>query len=57
MIDGRKLFDNPAKNDLWTYDNVQKIETGQEYCINGCLLGYIYFKKYYKILAIDLSKQ
>ena len=23
----------------------------------GCLLDYIYFKKYYKMIAIDLSKQ
>ena len=23
----------------------------------GCLLGYIYFKNYYKMIAVDLSKQ
>ena len=32
--------------------------TGQsnDYTI-GCLLDYPYFKKYYKLIAIDLSKQ
>ena len=29
MIDGRNFFDQPVKNDLKTYDNIQKIETGQ----------------------------
>ena len=24
---------------------------------NGCLLDYIYFKKFYKMVAIDLSKK
>ena len=23
----------------------------------GCLVDYIYFKKYYKMIAVDLSKQ
>ena len=50
MIDGRDFFDQPVKNDLITYDNIRKIVT-------GCLLDYLYFKNYYKIIAIDLSKQ
>ena len=29
MIDGRNVFDQPIKNDLKTYDNIRKIETGQ----------------------------
>ena len=41
-----------------TYTNVRKIATGQghDYTI-GCLLDYIYFKNYYKMIAVDLSKQ
>ena len=41
-----------------TYDNIRKIAAGQgdDYTI-GCLLDYPYFKKYYKLIAIDLSKQ
>ena len=29
---------------------------GNDYT-TGCLLDYTYFKKYYKLIAIDLSKQ
>ena len=29
---------------------------GDDYT-TGCLLDYPYFKKYYKLIAIDLSKQ
>ena len=58
MIDGRNFFDQPIKNDLKTYDNIRKIATGQgDDYTTGCLLDYPYFKKYYKLIAIDLSKQ
>ena len=58
MIDGRNFFDQPVKNDLRTYDNIRKIATGlgDDYTI-GCLLDYPYFKKQYKLVVIDLSKQ
>ena len=58
MIDGRNLFDQPIKNNLKTYDNIRKIVTGQgDDYTTGCLLDYSYFKKYCKLIAIDLSKQ
>ena len=58
MIDGRNFFDQPIKNDLKTYDNIRKIATGQgDDYTTGCLLDYPYFKKYYKLIAIDLSKR
>ena len=58
MIDGRNFFDQPIKNDLKTYDNIRKIATGQgDDYTTGCLLDYLYFKKYCKLIAIDLSKQ
>ena len=58
MIDGRNFFDQPIKNDLKTYDNTRKIATGlDDDYVTGCLIDYPYFKKYYKLLAIDLSKQ
>ena len=58
MIDGKIFFDQPFKSDLKTYDNIRKIATGQgdDYTI-GCLLDCPYFKKYYKLIAIDLSQQ
>ena len=58
MIDERSLFDQPLKNNLITYHNIQKIVTGQgDGYTTGCLLDYNYFNKNYKMIAIDLSKQ
>ena len=58
MIDGQNFFDQPVKNDFKTYDIIQKIGIGEgDDYTTGCLLEYIYFKKYYKMIAIDLSKQ
>ena len=58
LIDGRNFFNQQIKNDLKTYDNIRKIGTGQsnDYT-TGCLLDYPYFRKYYKLIAVDLSKQ
>ena len=58
MMDERNFFDKPIKSDLKTYDNIRKIATGQcDDYTTGCLLDYPYFKKYYKLIAIDLSKE
>ena len=58
MIDGQNFNNQPVKNDLITYDNTRKIATSQrDDSTTGCLLDYDYFKKYYKMIAIDLSKQ
>ena len=58
MIDGKNFFDQPVKNDKITYENIRKIATGQgnDYTSGG-LLDYANFKNYYKMIAIDLSKQ
>ena len=57
MIDGKNLFNQPIRNNLITYDSIQKIATSRgEDCTTGCFLGYNYFKNYYRIIAIDLSK-
>ena len=58
MIDGKKFFDQPVKNNKVTYENIRKIATGQgDGYTTGWLLDYIYFKNYYKMIAVDLSKQ
>ena len=58
MIDGKNIFDQPVKNDKITYEKIRKVATGQgDDYTTGCLLDYIYFKNYYKMIAIDLSKQ
>ena len=58
VIDGKNFFDQPVKNDKVTYENIRKIATGQgDDYTTSCLLDYTYLKKYYKMIAIDLSKQ
>ena len=58
MIDGKNFFDQPIKNDKVTYENIRKIYTGKgDNYTSGCLLDYTYFKKHYKMIAIDLRKQ
>ena len=58
MIHGKNVFDQRVKNNEITYENIRKIATGQgDDYTTGCLLDYIYFKKYYKMIAVDLSKQ
>ena len=57
-IDGKNFFDQPVRNNLETYDNIRKVESGQrDDYTTGCLLDYPSFKEHYKSIAIDLSKQ
>ena len=52
------FFDQPVRNHPRTCDNIQKIATGKGgKNRTSCLLDYPCFKKYYQIIAIDLSKQ
>ena len=57
MIDGKTFFGQPVKNNKVMYENIRKIATGQgdDYA-TGCLSDYIYFKNYYKMVVVDLSK-
>ena len=54
-----EIFYDQAINDtIKQYDEVKKISTGQgDDCTTGCLLDFAYFKKNYKLIAVDLSKQ
>ena len=58
MIAEKHFPDQPIKNNLKTYNDIRKISTiqGDDYTV-GCLLDYPYFKKYYKLIEIDLNKQ
>ena len=49
MIDGLNIFDQPVKNNLKTYDNIQKIaiDQGDDYTA-GYLLDYNYLNNYGK---------
>ena len=58
MIDRKNFFDQPIESYIKTYENIHKIPTGQgDDYTTGCSLDYIYFKNYYKMIAIDLRKQ
>ena len=57
LIDGRNFFNKPV-NDSIINENIRTIATGQgDNYATGCLLPYNYFKSYYEMIAIDLSKQ
>ena len=41
-----------------THENIRKIGTGQgDDNTTGCLLDYIYFKNYYKMIVVDSGKK
>ena len=56
IIDKLAFFDLPIKTKEEAYEKIIDISRNNEYT-TGTLLDYNYFKKYYKLIAIDLSKQ
>ena len=56
IIDKLAFFDLPIKIEEEAYEKIIDISRNNEYT-TGNLLDYDYFKKYYKLIAIDLSKQ
>ena len=58
IIDGKNVFDKTVTNGLRTIDKIRNIATAQDDdYTTGCLLDYPYFRKCYKLTAIDLRKQ
>ena len=56
IIDKLAFFDLPIKTEEEAYEKMIDVIRNNEYT-TGNLLDYDYFKKYYKLIAIDLSKQ
>ena len=56
IIDKLAFFDLPIKTEEEAYGKIIDISRNNEYTTSN-LLDYDYFKKYYKLIAIDLSKQ
>ena len=56
LIDGKRFFDMPIKNDEETYEQIIEMGRNNDYT-SGNFLDYAYFSKRYKLIAIDLSKQ
>ena len=58
IIDGRNFYDNPIESDIEKYRELKKVMIGKgEDYTTGSLLDYEYFKRHYKLVAVDLSKQ
>ena len=58
MIDGQNFFDQLVRNNLITYDDTRIIATDKEdNYTTTCFLDYNYFRNYYKMITIDLSKR
>ena len=56
IIDKLAFFDLPMKTEEETYEKIIDISRNNEYT-TGNLLDYDYFKKHYKLITVDLSKQ
>ena len=57
-IDGRKFYDQPINDLIKQYDEFRKVSTEQrDDYTTGCLLDFAYFKKNYRLTAVDLSKE
>ena len=50
------LFDFPVKNEEEAYKKIVEMSNNNDYT-TGNLLDFVYFKKHYKLIAIDLSEQ
>ena len=56
--DERNVYDNLIESDIEKYGELKKVMIGKgEDYATGSLLHYDYFKKNYKLVAVDLSKQ
>ena len=58
IINGKTFYDQPIYSDIKRYEEITKLTTGQdEDYTTSCLLDYNYIKKYYRLIAVDLSRQ
>ena len=56
LIDGKSFFDLPVKNYEEAYEKIVDMSNNIDYT-TGNLLDYAYYKKHYRLIASDLSKQ
>ena len=56
LIDRKSLFGSPVKNEEEACEKIIEMSNNNDYT-TGNLLDFVYFKKHYKLIAIDLSKQ
>ena len=57
-IDGRNFYDQLINDSIKQFNEIRKISTGKvDDYTTGCLLDFAYFRKNYRLIAADLSKQ
>ena len=56
LIDGKSFFDLPVKNEEEAYEKIIDKSNNNGYT-TGNLLDFVYFRKNYRLIAIDLNKQ
>ena len=56
LIDEKSFFDLSVKNDEEAYEKIIEMSSNNDYT-TGNLLDYAYYKKHYRLIAIDLRKQ
>ena len=56
LIDWESLFDFPIENKEEAYEKILEMSNNNDYK-TGNLLDFGYFKKHYRLIAINLSKQ
>ena len=58
LIDGRNFYDQPINDSIRKCNEIRKIVTGKgDSYATGCLLDYNCFRKNYRLIAVNLSKQ
>ena len=56
LIDGKRFFDSPVKNEEEAYEKIIEVSNHNDYTTDN-LLDFAWFKKNYRLIAIDLRKQ
>ena len=52
------FYDQPINDTIKQYDEIREISAGKgDDYTTVCLLGFAYFEKNYRLIAVDLSKQ
>ena len=56
LIDGKSFFYSSVKNDEEAYEKIIDMSNNSDYT-TGSFLDYAYYKKHYRLISTDLSKQ
>ena len=58
IINGKNFYDQAIDSNIKLYKGIWNLATGQgEDYSNGCLLDYEYLKNYYRLIAVNFSRQ